>query len=273
MINNWINWRYWPTSCPRISSFYNFFRVRLMQGRVPSLVSSLQSLPQRHSTSQRMKNHHLFTAAPCAAKTFPTPPNFNATYAPTQERGPSPAQCARRDFQRRGCSWSTKGSTRGRSRSHALSAWNDLLVRASSGSTGGRTPARGRITAPSVWRASLVTGTWKHTWRRCTRRLSPASRGRSSRVRTAIRAVTQRPSWEIIRGLTLERGPTSALSVTNVLPCPVLWWDMSVSTPALHRTTALTVGRHSRSSGRWQHTCGRTQEKNLTAAHSATSLL
>lgn len=220
-----------------------------------------------------MKSRRLFTAARCVGKTSLTHLNFSATYALTPERGLSPARCVRRDFRRRVCLWSTKGSTLGRSHSHALSVRKDLPVRGSSGCTGGLTLARGRITAPSVWRAFPDTGIWKLTWMRCTLRLLRVSQGKSFRVRTVTRAATRQQSSEIIRGLTLERGLTSALSVTKGLPCQVHLWDTSVSILALRPTTAPTAGRHLRSSGLWPHTCGLTREKNHTAARSATSLL
>ena len=254
------------------SQIKSFLFFLFTQERVLSLASSLQSFPPRHFIKLKMINPRPYTAAQCVGKTSPTPLNFSVTYVPTQERGLSPARCVKRDFQKRGCSWSTKGSILGRNHSRALSVRKDLLVRGSSGCTGGHTLARGRITAPSVWRAFPDTGIWKLTWRRCTLRLLRASRGRSFHVRTVKRAVTQQLSSEIIRGLTPERGRTSALSVTSDLPCRVHLWDTSVSTPALHPTTAQTAGRHLRSSGRWRHTCELTQEKNRTAARSVISL-
>lgn len=222
------------------------------------------------SFQQRLPSKRLFTAARCVVKTSLTHPSFSVTCGLTPERGPSPAPCVKKDFQRRVCSWSTNGSTRGRNHFLALSAKRGLPVRASSGCTGGLTPARGRITAPSAWKAFPDTGTWKRTWRRCTLRWSLVSRGKSSRVRIATRAVTLQRSWETTRGLTLERGRTSAPTATNGLPCQGRWWGTSGSTRASRPTTAPTAGRRLRSSGLWPPTCGLTREKSHTAARSAT---
>lgn len=220
-----------------------------------------------------MRNLCFFTAARCVGKTFLTHLNFSVTYALTPERGLSPARCVKRGFQKRACLWSTKGSILGRSHSHALSVRKGLPVRESSGCTGGLTLVRGLIIAPFVWRAFPDTGIWKLIWMQCTLRLLRVLLGRSFHVQTVTKAVTRQQSSEIIRGLTLERGLTSALTVIKGSPCQVHLWDMSVSTLVSLPITAPTVGRHLHSSGLWQHTCGLTQERNHTAARSATSLL
>lgn len=155
----------WPPSLLiNLFVFLKCFLIFLFtQERVLSLALYLQRLPPKHLIKARMKNRRLFTAAQCAGKTSLTPLNFSVTYVLTQERGLSPAPCVRRDFQKRGCSWSMKGSIPGKSHSHALSVRKDLLVRGSWGCTGGHTLARGLITAPSVWRASPDIGIWKLT--------------------------------------------------------------------------------------------------------------
>lgn len=81
---------------PRISLF--------TQETALSPASEWWKLPQRHLAKVKMKNRHLSTAARCAVKTSLTPLNSSDTYAHTQERGLSPAPCARRGFQRRVCS-------------------------------------------------------------------------------------------------------------------------------------------------------------------------
>lgn len=229
--------------------------------------------PPGNLIKAKMKSQRCFTDAQCVEKTSPMPPNFSGTCALTRERGLSLAQCARRDSLKRVYSWSMREFIQGKSLFLVHSVKKDLLVKESSDCTGAHIRARGLISAQSVWKAFPDTGIWKHTWRQCTRRLSPDLQERSFHVQIVTRTATQLLSLEIIRGLTPERGPTSALSVRKDLLCRGHLWDMNVSTLASHLTTARTVGRHLHSSGHWPHTCARTQERNHTAVHSAISPL